>query len=106
MQKILARAKTFSIDWKRVRESGDKYDQLLDCNIWKVRKRGHFILVENCAAVYYLLEEEQSEGRVVRNIDIKEIALELCMCHRLHLHSTPHACVIGYTCIAQPMHVS
>ena len=28
------------------------------------------------------------------------------MCHRLHLHSTAHGCVIGFTSIAQPMDVS
>ena len=38
MQNISATAKKYSLDRKRVREWDDKYDQLLDCDIGKVRK--------------------------------------------------------------------
>ena len=95
IQNISEKAKKYSVEQKRAREWDDKYDQLLNCNPEKGKVRGSFILVVNCAAknwtmTYLFLEEERSEGRVMRNIDIKEKALELARTLRLH-NSWPRA---------------
>ena len=66
-----------------MRECDDKYDQLLDCNSEKRSKKrklhsgGILCSQQLDNDVHLFLEEEGSEGRVVRNIDIKEEALEL-----------------------------
>ena len=77
---ISATAKKYSVDQKRVREWDDKYDQLLDCNSGKGKKRrklhsgGELCNQQLDNDVYLFLAEERS---VMRKIDIKEKALEL-----------------------------
>ena len=39
MENISATVKKYSVYWKTVRELDDKYDQLLDCNIGKGKKK-------------------------------------------------------------------
>ena len=43
--------------------------------------------------IYIFLEGERSKGRVMRNIDIKEIILELAGTISLFNNSYPQACV-------------
>lgn len=83
MQNISATATKYAVDRKRVREWYQKYDQLLDTNIGKGKKKrklhtgGPLCSQQLDNDVYLYLEEERSEGRVVRNKDIKEKALEI-----------------------------
>ena len=72
-QNILVTAKEYNAGQKRVRKWDDKYDQLLDCNTVKCKKkRKLYSGVELCSQqlgsdVHLFLEEERTETRVVRN---------------------------------------
>ena len=83
MQNISAIAKKYSVDQKRVRRWVNKYDQLLDCSVGKSKKKrklhsdGELCSQQLDNDVHLFLEEKWSEGRVVRNIDSKEKAIEL-----------------------------
>jgi transposase-like protein len=78
---ISAVAKSFSIDRKRLREWEKSYDKILEAHFGKGKKSrklhpgAEVISLELDVAVFEYLEEERSEGRIVRNKDLKAKAL-------------------------------
>ena len=68
-------AKSFSIDRKRLREWEKSYDKILEAHFGKGKKSrklhpgAEVISLELDVAVFEYLEEERSEGRIVRNKD-------------------------------------
>ena len=79
---ISATAKKYSVDLKRVREWDDEDDKLWDNNIGKVKKKrklhsgGELCIQQLDNDTHLILKEERSEGKIMRNVDIKEKGIE------------------------------